>query len=363
MDMSKDKWNHILKYRILDIDTIAFILKNINVNAIVLGGSLDLRIYIYTILKTLLCKDSKHKKIIIIRDFEPHFVTLLIKIKNKKFDLIVFDSNPDFEPNGLKWFNLLKDIIINNFHYKFRIYMNIDRIQSDDISCKIFAINFASRLNKMNYKNIKKLCKNNILDYQKKEFKIFKLTSTFLKDTQSIKFLSNYFKQHDDIKLKKYIEKHSVSVFINGNNKIMNKSLDHKYINKYLPILQKFDINNCNKILYEYSGLNLINNIKIESYVTKIPIFPNPKESVYCEYLVPNRFKKIREYYIDYNTDYYLYRYNLIRYYNNHLFEIWKHKNLYSDDSDFDINNLIYCLDRGISQLLYAYIYVYSLIK
>ena len=353
MNISQDKWNHILKYRILDIDTIAFILKNINVKALVLGGSLDLRICVYLLLKN----NTKNKEIIIIRDFEPHFVTLLINfnLEKRKFDLIVFDSNPDFEPNGLKWFNLLKDII-NKFDCKFRIYMNRDRIQSDDISCKIFAINIASRLNKINYKTDKKLCKNNILSYP--EFKIFNLSSVFLKDTQSIKFLSKYFEQYPDEKLKKYIKKHSEQY----NNKIMNKSLDHKYLNKYIPILQKYNVNSSNKILYDYSGLNLFNNIKIDIYVTKLPIFPNPKESIYCEYLLPNRFKKIREYDIDYNIDYYIYRYNLIRYYKNHIYQIWNYKP-YINQSDFDINNLIQNLDNGISQLLYGYAYVYSLIK
>lgn len=353
MNLSIEKWKHILKYRILDIDTIAFILKNINVNAIVLGGSLDLRICVYLLLKNNL----KNKEIIIIRDFEPHFVTLLINfnLEKRKFDLIVFDSNPDFEPNGLKWYYLLKDII-NKFNCKFRIYMNIDRIQSDDISCKIFAINFALRLNKINYKTVKKLCKNNIISNPKiKEFKIFNLSSIFLKDTQSIKFLSKYFEHYTDEKLEKYIKKHSEQY----NNKIMNKALDHKYINKYIPILQKYNNNNnlieSNKILYEYSGLSLINNLKIDNYVTKVPIFPNPKEFIYCEYLLPNRFKKIREYDIEYNTDYYIYRYNLIRYYKSRNFDIWNY-------SDFDINNLIKSLDNGVSQLLYSYVYTHNLI-
>lgn len=249
------------KRGILDADGLALIAEYLNLpECYIAGGYEDYRCF----LRQLQVRDRPYRAQLIVRDYEPHFLTLdvYLPLSPRELYMLVLDSTPDHPNHAHKWLMAIKAELPD---WKVRLYANQEKIQSDDFSCKLFAINFAKRLIKLD--PVKLYSDLEMISFYSNEIRLLPehgLPPTLMKDTQSLSRLRLYPEAHwnlwpreyrchpcdqhpassaqsyrtqgeriwDDLKrLANFIQKHTVTVITDYPNmtlmKPQNRSIDH----------------------------------------------------------------------------------------------------------------------------------------
>ena len=262
MSMIWDRLSIQCRDGIFDIDGIALLLEVMKIpNGFVFGGAHDFRCF-------LRCVKSQFSigSVIsfLIRDYEPHFISgMLFLTDSDHADLLIIDSTPDSTPNLIKW-----EILIRPLFTSYRIFMNTDRLQYDDYSCKLFSLNVIRRLNKRDPREIQKyLVENGVsspLGGGTQSSSLFllpenKLLSFLMKDVQSLTRLARYLEHQPNDGLNSYISRHSE--FVPDLNKKQNYSICH-HLARYRCMLETLvantDYNGIKEILTRRLGLQLI---------------------------------------------------------------------------------------------------------
>lgn len=152
---------------VLDSDGISLILELTgSSDTYVFGGSTDFQFFLFSSRNI-----DPFRYSFVLRDYEAHFISGHLEINKGKVSLFIFDSAPElppYEPNWKKWVELVTPIFPS-----FDLYLNLECIQRDNISCKLFAINSARRMNK--YLRFPEFYKKTILFRENDNIRIFYL--------------------------------------------------------------------------------------------------------------------------------------------------------------------------------------------
>lgn len=243
---------------IFDVDGIALILEVMKIpDGYVFGGAEDFRCFLSKVGSYFTAGSVIY---FLIRDYEPHFIAGMLFIR-ESVDLFIIDSTPDATPNLAKW-----DILMQPFFSSYRIFMNVDQLQYDDYSCKLFSLNVLRRLNKQDPLIVHQhLIDHGILHAEHLYLLPENTLLPFLmKDVQSLTRLNQYLEQFPNDRLSHYIDRHSE--FIPGVNKKRNYSIPH-HLTRYRTMIESFgsnrDYSEIREILMKRLGLTLPHSTSI----------------------------------------------------------------------------------------------------
>ena len=356
---------------ILDIDALCLLCHVHDLkDCYVAGGYQDCKILLNKLLKSDIRRFT-----IIVRDYEPHFLTIHVLVDNYKLIVIILDSTPNQPENIIrKWLKLVEQIYND---YDINGFINNDFLQHDDFTCKLFAFNNARRINKRTKEELLNIFSSkdpiNIL-------KLHELPYWLVKDIQSTKTIDQYMLEASyeiKQKLESHFTKHFQELVYKDQQKLQNLSIVHFKDKAYQKINKWLESNkaaNYTDIFWKYVGLESIENHRKDEYVMIVLQLSNEimasQEQVFDENKVSIIFKKPREDKHMAIKDWYNeYKPYLIKMYEN-LLDTWLplDRFIIDHDQDFvivhglknDLNMLIndiyanpcQCLNKGMYQPL-----------
>lgn len=367
---------------IFDIDGLAILLEAMEIpNGFVFGGAYDFQCF-------LSCMKTHFQASVIyflVRDYEPHFVSgMLFSMESDHADLLIIDSTPDPTPNLVKW-----EILIRPFFTSYRVFTNVDRLQYDDYSCKLFSLNVIRRVKKRDPHEIRQYLVEHSVSVSSYLFLLPEngLWPFLMKDVQSLTRLTRYLEFRPNSRLSHYIDRHSE--FVPELNKKQNYSIYH-HLARYRSMLEAFLVNRDHSeirgILGKRLGLQLpytpfmqIRRIDSVIVVPMITPFPGSEEIPWSEDHTTPLFLKRPEKYPECIIDWLPYRSYLRK--THCLEDTWidlahyeltynvdlvsRHITLYGSNENLDNflkdslqeirENPIVMIERGCSQLLSTY--------
>jgi len=256
---------------ILDVDGLGFLIEALHrkhqnmENCFILGGYEDYHTFLYLLSQKLKLsqKLEPYRAQLIVREYEPHFLTLDLYITSEQSYLLVLDSTPDTINQVRKWLSLM-----NKYFSNVNVFANRERLQSDDHSCKMFSVNFVKRLSKLNPEDFYR----HIMEHSDKENGIYiireyGLPPCLMKDTQSIRKIQTYANLMNAQNLLTYVDKRSCVIIYDDNEdqtimKLQNHSI-YFSIKKYRALMESFFENlsssDANAIIKKRLGFHMIN--------------------------------------------------------------------------------------------------------
>jgi len=256
---------------ILDVDGLGFLIEALHCkhqnmeNCFVLGGYEDYHTFLYVLSQRMKLSPElePYRAQLIVREYEPHFLTLDLYITSDRSYLLVLDSTPDTINQVRKWLSLM-----NKYFPNVNVFANQERLQSDDHSCKMFCVNFVKRLAKLNpedfYKHMKEHSDQENEIYVIREYG---LPPCLMKDTQSIRKIQTYANLMNAQNLLTYVDKRScVIIYDDKEDQTIMKLQNHSIyfsIKKYRALMESFFENlsssDANIIIRKRLGFHMIN--------------------------------------------------------------------------------------------------------